>query len=272
MDFSLVLKNKQVLRGLLFVPSDHPRAFIILVHGIGEHSRRYTYWAELFSAEGIGFISVDLPGHGKSDGKRGQIKKYSIFGEMIDTLIEITDKTYPSVPIFVYGHSFGGGIVLDYILRNRPGIKGAIVTSPWLRLAFEPSRIKRSLAGLMKNIIPDLTQPTGLIVSYISHDKEVIESYKNDPLVHDKISINLFHGAMASGRYSLTNASTLTIPLLILHGKDDLITSPEASREFAEKSSLAELKLWDGGYHELHNEPFRKEVFSFILNWINNHL
>jgi alpha-beta hydrolase superfamily lysophospholipase len=272
MDFSIVLKNKQVLRGILNVPSDNPRAFIILVHGIGEHIKRYSHWVEWFSAEGIGFIGVDLPGHGRSDGKRGHINNYSVLSEMIDTLINITTKTYPEVPIFVYGHSLGGGIVLDYLLHNKKVIKGAIVTSPWLRLAFEPARIKRLIAGLLKNIVPALSQSTGLIVSYISHDKEIINKYLTDPLVHGKISVSFFYGAVTSARYSLSHASSLNVPLLILHGSDDQITSPEASLEFASQSSLAEIKIWDGGYHELHNEPFKKDVFDYIINWINNHL
>jgi acylglycerol lipase len=191
MDFSIVLKNKQVLRGIFTVPSDNPRAIIIMVHGIGEHIKRYIGWADLFSSVGIGFLGVDLPGHGLSDGKRGHIKSYSDFSEILDTLIDVSGKTYQGVPVFVYGHSLGGGIVLDYLLHEKRPVKGAIVTSPWLRLAFEPSKLKRYLAGLMRNITPSLLQPTGLIVNHISHDKDVIEKYIKDPLVHKNISVNL---------------------------------------------------------------------------------
>lgn len=272
MDFSIVLKNKQVLRGLFKMPSDNPRAVIIMVHGIGEHIKRYTGWADSFSSEGIGFLGVDLPGHGLSDGKRGHVKKYSVFIEILDTLIDISHKTYPEVPIFVYGHSLGGGIVLEYLLRKRRSVKGAIVTSPWLRLSFEPSKLKQILARLMRYITPSLLQPTGLIVNHMSNDKEVVENYIKDPLVHDKISVNFFYGAIASSKYSMEHSSTLDVPLLIMHGSDDLITSPEASREFAEKSAMAEIKIWNGGFHELHNEPFKKEVFDYIMDWINKQL
>ena len=73
---------------------------------------------------------------------------------------------------------------------------------------------------------------------------------------------------MTAAKYSLAHASELKIPTLLIHGSDDLITSPDGSREFAGKTSMVELKIWDGGYHELHNEPFRKEVFKYILDWI----
>jgi acylglycerol lipase len=272
MDFSIALKNGQVLRGLFLKPKGNLRAIIVFVHGIGEHIKRYNHWAELFSLEGIGFFGVDLPGHGRSDGKRGHIKDYSVFHEMLDTLLNASERTYPEVPVIIYGHSLGGSIVLDYLIREKPMVKGAIVTSPWLKLAFEPSSLKRSIAGLMKNVIPAFTQPTGLIVSSISRDKDVVEKYIKDPLVHDKISVGLFHGAITSAKFILAHASLLNVPILLMHGSDDQITLPKASREFGEKCTNADLKIWEGGYHELHNEPFKKEVFDYILEWINNHL
>jgi alpha-beta hydrolase superfamily lysophospholipase len=120
----------------------------------------------------------------------------------------------------------------------------------------------------MKSILPGLIQPSGLNVNYISHDVMVIEKYKNDPLVHNKISVSLFYAAMSAAKYSLIHASELSIPTLLLHGSEDLLTSPDGSREFAGKTDMVELKVWEGGYHELHNEPFKEEVFKYILNWI----
>jgi alpha-beta hydrolase superfamily lysophospholipase len=124
----------------------------------------------------------------------------------------------------------------------------------------------------MKNILPGLIQPSGLNVRHISHDDNVVAAYSADPLVHGKISVSLFDGAMKAAKYSLDHASELKIPTLIIHGSDDLITSPEGSREFAGKTDMAELKIWEGGYHELHNEVFRDELFTYIMNWINKSL
>ena len=77
---------------------------------------------------------------------------------------------------------------------------------------------------------------------------------------------------MNSAKYALSFASELKIPVLLIHGSDDMICSPSGSIEFAEKARLAELKIWEGGYHELHNEPFNNEVFAFIMNWLDNKL
>jgi acylglycerol lipase len=250
-------------------PGSNTRANIIFVHGLGEHTMRYSDWADMLNKEGIGFTGVDLPGHGKSDGARGNIKSYDLTDEMIGILLDGIRNTFPGTPVFLYGHSLGGGIVLDYILRKIPEIKGAIVTAPWLRLSFQPSNFKIGLAKVMKNILPDFVQPSGLVVDHLSHDRAEVEKYKADPLVHDKISVSLFQNAMSTGASSLNNASGLKIPLLIMHGNEDLICSPEGSREFASKTDLAELKIWDGGYHEIHNELFRSDVFAWLISWIN---
>lgn len=269
MDFNIKLSNGQVLKGMIQSPGENARAVIVMIHGIGEHIQRYSYWTELFRKEGIAFTGVDLPGHGRSEGRRGNIKSYKLLEEMITLMIDTCRKTFPGIPIYLYGHSLGGGIVLDYILRVNPRIKGAIVTSPWLRLSFEPPRIKVLLASLMKNLVPGLVQPTGLNVSHISHDQAVVEKYKSDPLIHDMCSVSLYNEAMKAARYSLDHASELKIPTLLIHGSDDQINSPDGSREFAEKSDKVQLKIWEGGYHELHNETFKDDVFKYILDWIN---
>lgn len=268
MEYRIALKNGLLLKGMISVPQDSPRAFIIFVHGLGEHLKRYESWASMFREDGIGFTGVDLPGHGQSGGARGNIRDFGQTTEMIDIMYENISKTFPGIPVFLYGHSLGGGIVIDYLLRGKSGFRAAIVTSPWLRLAFEPSKFKLTLASFLKNIIPGMVQPSGLVVDHLSHDSAVVEKYKADPLVHDKISISLFNSAMTAASASLMRAGELKIPLLILHGSEDMICSPEGSREFASRTKFAEMKIWDGGYHELHNEPFRDEVFAYIKSWI----
>ena len=268
MDFNIELRGGFILRGFIQSPGENASAVIIMIHGVGEHIRRYSDWADLFKKEGIGFAGVDLPGHGRSDGKRGFIKNYDILAEMIDILIKTISRTFPGVPLFLYGHSLGGGIAIDYILRKNPKIKGAIITSPWLLLKFKPSKAKLLLASILKYLLPSLTQPSGLNTVHLSHNKEVVEKYNSDPLVHSKISVSLFYSAMSAATYSLSHASELSVPTFLHHGSDDQICSPEGSRQFASLTDKAELRIWEGGYHELHNEPDNKEMFKYIVNWI----
>lgn len=268
MDFSIRLTNGQILRGFVKSPGSEAKAVIIMVHGIGEHIGRYSHWAEEFRKESIAFMGVDLPGHGLSEGRRGHIRDYSLLDEIIDTIINECRKFFPEVPAFLYGHSLGGGIVLNYLLNNDPAIKGAIVTSPWLKLTFEPSKAKVMLAGILRNFLPGLTQRSGLEVSHLSQNREIVEKYVNDPLVHDRISVGLFHGATKAAINVLQNADRLKKPVLLMHGNNDQICSPDGSREFSAKTGKVELMIWEGGYHELHNEPFSNDVMKHILNWI----
>jgi alpha-beta hydrolase superfamily lysophospholipase len=268
MNIQIKLSNGQMLRGIIKSPGENMRAGIILVHGIGEHIQRYSHWVDRFNEKGIGIIGVDLPGHGRSDGKRGNIKSYSLTDEMIDFLLAEFKKTFPGIPVFIYGHSLGGGIVLQYLLQKNPKINGAIVTSPWLRLAFEPASIKLMLARIMKKLLPSITQPSGLVVGHLSHDQKVIDDYIADPLNHNKISANLFYSAVTAADYSLLHSGDLKIPLLLMHGTDDQINSVHGSSDFAAKSKMTELKIWEGGFHELHNETFKDDVFAYIMSWL----
>ncbi len=272
MDYNIKLSNGQILKGLIKSPGQNLRAVVILVHGLGEHIQRYNHWAEYFIGEMIAFTGVDLPGHGRTDGKRGHVKNFLILHETIEVMIRECKKTFPGIPVFIYGHSLGGLIVLDYVLKKNPSVKGVIVTSPALRLGFEPDKSKVRIAGLVKYFLPGLSQPTLLPVDFLSHDPEVIEKYRKDPLVHGKVTVSLFHGFMNASKDTLLNASELKLPLLLIHGSDDAVCSPSGSIEFADKAKTTELKIWDGGYHELHNEPFKKDVFNYILNWINNRI
>lgn len=268
MEYNIRLKNGLILRGMLQSPGVNTHGMIIFIHGLGEHIKRYSSWADLFNKEGFGFTGVDLPGHGRSDGQRGNIKSYSVTDEMIDILLDSTRKTFPGIPVFLYGHSLGGGIVIDYLLRKNPALRGAIVTSPWLRLAFEPPKFKILMASVLKNIIPGMTQPSGLEVNHLSKDRMVAEAYVADPLIHDKVSVSLFHSAMKASTNALKNSHALKTDLLLMHGSDDMICSPGGSCEFASGTHMAELKIWDGGFHELHNEPDKLDVFQYIINWI----
>jgi acylglycerol lipase len=272
MDFNFELKNGKLLKGMVISPGDNPSGVIVLVHGIGEHIGRYSHWAERFKSENFASTGLDFPGHGRSDGKRGRIKNIKVLHEAIDNVLKTAGRTYPGLPLFIYGHSLGGGLVLEYLLKNKPQVKGAIITSPGLKLAFDPPKSKLALVSVLGLLAPGMVLSSGLDTSHLSHDQSVVDAYNKDPLVHDRISLGFYSGIMSSARYSLSQAAELKTPTLILHGSADMICSPDGSREFCAKASNAELRIWEGGFHELHNEPFRDEVFRFIIDWIRKRI
>lgn len=258
------------LFGQSWQPEDRPRAVICIVHGMGEHSERYAHVGDALTQAGYALISFDLRGHGKSSGPRGHIPSYEALMQDISLLLESANKKFPQLPFFLYGHSLGGNLVLNYVLRYKPQLKGVIVTGPWLRLAFEPPAFKVTLSKVMNKIWPSFSQKSGLDTKALSHDLEVVHSYENDPLVHDCISARMFISIYQAGQWALEHASEFSLPLLLMHGGEDKIISVEAGREFAGKiKENCTLKIWDGLYHEIHNEPEKEEVFKFLIDWLD---
>jgi alpha-beta hydrolase superfamily lysophospholipase len=148
-----------------------------------------------------------------------------------------------------------------------------IATGPLLRLAFQPPAAQVTLARMMNGIFPGFTQKSGLELTALSRDQAVVDAYIRDSLVHDKISARLFVELFDSGEWALNHAAEFTLPLLLMHGSADRLTSASASREFARNGgSNISLRIWDGWYHEIHNEADQVEVFKVMLDWLNERL
>ena len=254
-------------------PEGEIRAVVCLVHGMGEHSGRYAHVAEFFNRSGMAFIALDNRGHGKSGGKRGHTPDYDTLMRDITVFLEQATLYYPGKKLFLYGHSMGGNLVLNYGIRHDSGISGIIASAPYLTLAFEPPKWKTSLASIVKDLLPGLTQSTGLDASHLSVDQEVVDAYRKDPLVHDKMSVAFFMNVHFAGPYAIEKAADIKVPALVLHGTEDKITSHKGSESFVKNSGgNATLKLWPGLYHEIHNEPNKTEVLEFILHWIEKQI
>ncbi len=265
-------KSKDGLELFIYAcPSKNPpKAIICMVHGHGEHIERYKHLANALNDADYTFVGFDHRGHGQSEGKRGHTPSYETLLDDIEVFLAEVAEDYPNVPRILYGHSMGGNLVLNYALRRTPDIKRVISTSPWIKLAFEPPAIQIFMGKLMDKIYPAFIQSSGLETSSLSHDPEVIRAYEEDPLVHDKISARLFVGMYESGLWALEHAAEFPLPLLLMHGSEDKITSAEASREFAEKAGeKVTLKIWEGLYHETHNEPEQGDVFKKIIDWLD---
>lgn len=266
-------KDHQKLFFRVWQPTTSLKAAICLVHGLGEHSGRYQHVAEAFNAAGVGVWGFDLRGHGKTPGKRGQVPHYDVMLDDIASAIDAAQEQFTGVPVFLYGHSMGGNLVLNYTLRRKPALAGVIATSPWIQLAFAPPDSQIRLARLLNRLLPNLTQPNGLDVQALAHDPEVAAAYQNDPLVHDRVSIRLTVEFLDAGEWALEHAAEFALPLLLVHGSADPITSAAASQEFAARAGeLCTLKIWEGLYHETHNEPQKEQVIAYNLEWLEQHL
>ncbi len=256
-----------------WLPEPGCRAVVCLVHGLGEHSGRYEHVGEAFTAKGLGLYTFDLRGHGRSSGRRGHTPSYEALLDDIDLLIDAARAEQPGVPLFLYGHSLGGALVINHVLRRRPPILGAIASAPALRPGFEPPHWKLAVGRLAARLWPTLRLASELDPSAISRDPDVVERYLSDPLMNRSLTASLGIAVIDEGEQALAEAGTLSIPLLLMHGTGDRLTDVQASRQFAAAAGDAcTLRLFEGLYHEPHNEPEKAEVFQCVFGWIDARL
>ncbi len=247
---------------------------IILVHGLGEHSGRYEeHVIPALLGANLGVITYDQFGHGKTTGKRGH---HPGFGELLGCITEMiakSEKIFGEKKIFLYGHSMGGNVVLNYGLHFPNAVSGIIASSPFLKLAFEPPAWKLALGNWMRKIYPSLTVSNEINPNHLSHDNEVVKAYIADPLNHDRVSPNYSVLLMETGSWAIQNAGRLKKPVLIIHGTADQLTSYKGSEAFAANNQeMVKINLYPGAYHELHNEPGKEEVLKDVTNWLRKKL
>ena len=270
-EFQFKTNDESLLFAREWQPESDPRGVICLIHGLGEHSGRYAYLAKVLTLEGYTLLAYDQRGHGQSLGQRGHAPSYESLLDDIDSFGRESSRRFPNLPLFLYGHSLGGNLVLNYVLRRKSKFVGVIATSPWLRLAFEPSDLKVKLALVMNKIWPSFSQFNDLDLRALSHDITIIDAYRVDPFVHNKISARLFFSVYQAGLWAIENAALFDTPLLLMHGGDDHITSAEATKQFAKQVQQdCTLKIWEGLYHELHNELEKEEIMIYLTNWLKS--
>jgi alpha-beta hydrolase superfamily lysophospholipase len=249
-------------------PAGAASGVVCLVHGHGDHSGRYAHVAAALAERGYATLAFDHRGHGKSGGQRGHTPSYDVLLDEIEWVLGEAERRYPGRPRFLYGQSMGGNLAINYALRRHPPINGVIATSPWLRLAFDPPAWKLALGRGIGRFVPTFAQPSGLDTRAISRDPAAVRAYETDPLNHNLITAQLFNGIYAAGLWALDHAAEFALPLLLMHGSADRITSPAASAEFAARAPGCAFRLWEGAYHEVHNEPEQREMLAAIGDWL----
>jgi acylglycerol lipase len=273
-EYTWKAKDGLNIYGQEWKPDGPIKGCLALVHGLGEHSGRYAYVAEALTAQGYSLTAFDLRGHGKSEGILGHSPSYdALMGDITQNLDQVKSH-FPNQPVFLYGHSLGGNLVLFYCLTQKPAINGAIVSCPGLGTAAPVPPLKLALGRLMYKIFPAMLMDNGLDRSGLSRDPEVEKKYSADPLVHAKISARMGLDMLDNGRYIIEHASEFPIPLLLMQGTADRLVSPTLTKKFALAAPLSKLTFeeWEDCYHELHNEPQKDKVLKYMINWLDQEL
>ena len=249
------------------IKPSHTKRIVVLIHGLGEHSHRYLDGVVPSLLEyDCAVMMFDNFGHGRSEGKRGHCPSYQALMELIELIINEATALYPGLPLLLYGHSLGGNLALNYALRHQK-IKGLVVTSPYLRLAFDPPAWKMKLGRVLLKLWPSFTLPSGLDPNGISRIPEEVSRYREDPLVHDLVSPMFSFPIMDAGEWAIENAKALNIPMLLMHGTADPIIDFEGAQLISQNAPDCTFVPFEGGYHELHHDLEKEKLLLALGNW-----
>lgn len=253
--------------------ADPERAKMVIAHGLGEHSGRYGNIVERLAAEGFTIWALDHRGHGQSEGPRGHIVAFENYLDDLRAMVQLCRQEPPrDKKCFLLGHSMGGLIAILFALRFPQMIDGLIVSSPALGLRGKVGGIKSAVGKIMSHVWPGLSLSNGLDASKISHDEEVVRSYMNDKLVHDRVSARWFTEFVSAMEKASESASQLGVPILMQLAGDDHLVDVNASKSFFEKLRLKDktIHFYDGLYHEIYNEAEsqRVKVLNDLEAWL----
>jgi lysophospholipase len=255
-------------------PAGGSKAVVVITHGQGDHGGRHQHSAEYFASQGFAAYAADLRGHGKSGGKRGHVDNFDDYLGDTRRMIEKARGENSGLKTFLFGHSLGGLIVLDYVEKMGSDISGLVVTSPLLRLKMKVSPAKVALGKAFSSINPSMSMKTGLDANLISHDQQIVRDYINDPLVHGVATTRFFTELIRATDETLHGGSRLKLPCLVMVGSGDGIVDPSATQEFFGTIGSPDktLKVYDGLYHEILNEAEKGSILEEIGAWISTRI
>jgi alpha-beta hydrolase superfamily lysophospholipase len=259
----------------LYYQSWHPqvsRAVLVIVPGHGGHSGIFNRMVEYLIERNYTIYSFDLRGNGRSPGQRGYINSWAEFRADLKAFLNLVKTEECDRDLFLISQSMGATIALDYILKDTNQLKGLILLSPALGLGVSDWKL---LTGkILSRILPRFALDTGIDFSAASRDDEIVANIRKDPLRHSQGTARLATELLKAIDTINAHATTIKVPLLILHGGADRVTLPESSRIFFERLTLTdkERREYPGSYHELHNDINYQEVLGDIEDWIQRHL
>ena len=253
------------------LPSGAPsRGLVVIVHGLGEHAGRYDHVAERLNSWGFAVRSYDQHGHGESDGKPGALPSDTF---LLDNLAELLDTSRrrmdPRLPLVLMGHSLGGLVAARLVSLNLRQVDGLVLSSPALNAGM--NAFQKLLVSVLPRLAPDLRVGNGLNAQYLSHDAGVVQAYRDDPMVHDRISARLARFIADAGPAVLASAPQWRVPTLLLFAGADHLVNPEGSRAFAAAAppGVVSAHCFEGLYHEIFNEGDREAVFERLKGWLD---
>lgn len=253
-----------------------PRAALLLVHGLAEHSGRYAHVARRFAAAGYASVALDYRGHGRSPGPRVHVDSFDAWCDDVSAGLALVRRLHPGLPLVPVGHSQGGLLVLLQALRDPDERPCTVVSSPLLGVA-PPSRPGAALklaSRVLMRVAPRLRVPNRVNPDWLSHDPAVGRAYMDDPLVSHKVSAGWHRALQRAMSQAHAQAGAWSSPLLVVASHGDHIVDAQAVAAWVARTpaGTVDAVYWDDLHHELFNETRNEEVFAAVQKWLDGRL
>lgn len=258
------------------------KGVVALVHGLGEHSGRYCKVVKALTSAGYAVFGFDNQGHGKSEGQRGHINRWEDYRDNTQRFLQLVRQQEATAPLFLMGHSLGGLIVLDCILRNSHSpsfnalnLQGIIVSAPPIDpVGGTVSQARILMARLLSGLFPRLSLKMGLDKCALSRDQSIANQVAEDPLIHPYVTLRWGTETLKTIAWVKDHINQLSLPILLTHGEADPIVTPDGSRDIFQRIPTDEktLNIYPGSYHEPHNDLDAEIVVTDLVNWLDNRL
>jgi len=253
-----------------WLPNTNPKAVLLIVPGLAEHSGRYTNVVNYFVPRAYAVCGLDTQGHGKSDGLRCYIDRFSDYIDDIKIFFDIVHQRYGDRKIFMVGHSMGATIALAYAVQHQRDLAGLIISGVGLKPGSSISPVLKRVVRLISFLFPKMGV-TVLDATAISQDKAVVDAYIHDPLVHrGKITARLGAELLKTIDRLPSQIPMINLPIIIMQGTEDLLCNPEGSPMVYDLVGSRDktLKLYEGFHHEIFNEPGHLQVMADLEAWL----
>jgi len=257
-----------------WLPENEPKAALLIVHGLAEHSGRYTNVVNHFVPLGYAVYGIDHLGHGKSDGERVYVKRFDDYTNTLKVYFDMIREWQPDKPIFLVGHSMGGLIGAVYLLDHQAELAGAVLSGPAVKIPKHVTPAMLFVGKMLSALIPKF----GLLpldAVGVSRDPAVVQAYVSDPLVHrGKATARLAAEMLKAMQTVSGQAARITLPIMIVQGSADRLVNPAGARMLYDAVSSVdkEIRIYDGFYHEVFNEPEHDRVLRDVEIWLEAHL
>jgi len=257
-----------------WLPENDSKAVLLIVHGLAEHSGRYMNIVNHLVPLGYAVYGMDHLGHGKSDGRRVHVKRFEDYTNTLKIYFDRIRGLQPEKPIFLVGHSMGGLISALYLLDHQTELTGAVLSGVAVKVPENITPVILVVGKILSALMPRFGL-IGLDAEGICRDPAVVEAYVSDPLVFKgKTTARLAAEMLKAMEYVSASAAKITLPIMIVQGSADKLVGPAGAQMLydAVNSPDKEIRIYDGFYHEVFNEPEHDKVLRDVEIWLESHL